>query len=69
MINPPPIPVPIVSMTAFRAPRAAPKRCSARMATLASLSISTGSPRRSVIKSRIGTLARSRLTARIATPR
>ena len=44
MISPPPIPVPIVSMTAFRAPRAAPKRCSARIATLASLSIEHRQP-------------------------
>ena len=57
MIRPPPIPVPIVSMTAFRAPRAAPKRCSARIATLASLSTNTGRPSRSVIRSRTGTSA------------
>ena len=41
-IRPPPIPVPIVSSTAFVAPRAAPQRCSASAATLPSLSISTG---------------------------
>ena len=53
-ISPPPIPVPIVSMTAFVAPRAAPWRCSARAATLASLSSETGRPSRSAIRSRSG---------------
>ena len=44
--RPPPIPVPIVSMTAFAAPRAAPKRHSASIAAFASLSTTTGSAER-----------------------
>ena len=47
MISPPPIPVPTVSITALRVPLAAPKRCSASAAQLASLSIETGTPSRS----------------------
>ena len=46
-MRPPPIPVPIVSRTTLRAPRATPKRCSASAATLASLSTKTGTPSRS----------------------
>src|SRR5579884_1720388 len=46
-ITPPPIPVPMVSMTTSVQPRPAPPACSARTSTLASLSTKAGIPRRS----------------------
>ncbi len=67
--SPPPMPVPIVSITTSPAPRATPSRCSASAATLASLSTYVGRPRRSPIRSRIGTSTIGRFTELTATPR
>ena len=61
-------PVPIVSITTSLAPRAAPARCSAIAATLASLSTNTGSPSRSAMTSANGMSASGRLTATTAIP-
>ena len=66
--SPPPMPVPSVSMTASRAPRAAPQRHSASIAALASLSTTTGSPRRSASRSRNGDAASGRWLESSATP-
>src|SRR5918994_1648156 len=53
--SPPPIPVPSEIMTAYRAPAAAPRRASASIDAFPSLSTTTGSPSRSLIRSRNGT--------------
>ena len=63
------MPVPSVSSAASRAPTAAPKRHSASIAALASLSTNTGSPSRSAMTSRNGRSASGRLTAMTAMPR
>ena len=66
--SPPPIPVPIVSIATSVAPFAAPATVSAQTAQLASLSTSTGSPRRSDMRSAKGRSASGRLTAWTAIP-
>ena len=58
--SPPPMPVPSDTITACRVPAAAPWRASASIDALPSLSTSTGSPRRSLIRSRKGTSSSGR---------
>ncbi len=59
----PPMPVPIVTISADAAPRAAPSALSARAAQLASLSRATGAPQRSARRSRTGSPAQGRCGA------
>ena len=61
----PPMPVPIVIISAELAPRAAPWCASARAAQLASLSSTTGQPRRSSSRSRSGSPCHGRCGANI----
>src|SRR3954451_7978300 len=66
--TPAPTPVPSVSMIAFSAPRASPKRHSASSAALPSLSTATGSPRRSTSTSRTATPCSGRWLESSAAP-
>src|SRR6266516_5066166 len=67
-IRPPPTPVPRVSITTYRAPRAAPACHSPIVAAFASLSIPTGTPWRSRIRSRKSTPASGMFTEATARP-
>ena len=66
--SPPPIPVPSETITAWRAPAAAPLRASASIDALPSLSTTTGSPSRSLIRSRNGTPSSGRWFDQRETP-